>query len=584
MAAMAGVLLAATGMVGGAAPRHLLRGAARMCSTPAAAAAARAAALGRPASYGARELVATVGGDGTIVVTGATFSVKEGLKAMRFRWNPTERAWTFTQAAVGPAPGAFAPASATFQQGGALGHPARPAAAVTEVTLSVLSRLGELAADAQLVLVQPDAVATPPQPPQQQPPQRATAPPTASSQPQPHPPASAAAAIPAMLARAPAAATLAPARLPAALSPSSVDAWRQCPLLFRLRYVDKLKSPPTPEMFVGIAAHGALQRLFELAPAGRTAAALAGLLDDEWATMLNNRFFADAFKPKPLGVDPAVGPVIPIPHTFNRNVAGLSPTAASDPASPSPPIGSAAAVAAGDRPADEDVTRWREKAHGFLANYLKLESPADVAPLALERKLLVSLGGPDSAAAALGTGLASMPPVPFTGVLDRLDRSAGAPPSAASGAGPLGAGAPGLTDGGATAVTGRGLVVVDYKTGKPPSTAYSDATNEKIREDAFFQLKVYALLASRSAELGGEVPSMLRLLFLNGPEELSRPFHESELAATEAELLGIAAEIRAAAASHAFEPRPGKLCDWCAFRHMCPAFVPGLELGPPTLA
>jgi len=93
---------------------------------------------------------------------------------------------------------------------------------------------------------------------------------------------------------------------------------------------------------------------------------------------------------------------------------------------------------------------------------------------------------------------------------------------------------------------------------------------------------VYALLASRSAELGGEVPSVLRLLFLKGPTELLRPHAPSELADTEAVLLAIAAEIDRAAVTHTFEPTPGRLCDWCAFKHMCPAFVPGLVLGPPV--
>ena len=36
--------------------------------------------------------------------------------------------------------------------------------------------------------------------------------------------------------------------------------------------------------------------------------------------------------------------------------------------------------------------------------------------------------------------------------------------------------------------------ICDYKTGKAPDLKYSKATNERIREDKFFQLKIYALL------------------------------------------------------------------------------------------
>ena len=33
--------------------------------------------------------------------------------------------------------------------------------------------------------------------------------------------------------------------LPKRLSPSSIVAWRQCPLLFKLRYIDKIPEPTT---------------------------------------------------------------------------------------------------------------------------------------------------------------------------------------------------------------------------------------------------------------------------------------------------------------------------------------------------
>ncbi|KAG8457739.1 hypothetical protein KFE25_013245 [Diacronema lutheri] len=480
----------------GSAAAGAARAGARLCIAPATPPPPPPAAL-------ARALVACRAPDGAIVVTGATFTVKEGLKALRFRWRPAERAWAWS----------WEPRAA-----GALGA-ADEAVAATTAAADVLRRLGELAVGAQLSLVQPpgpaatavvDVAATPSPPPP------------------PSPPAGLIRAAPPAV-RVPVPAE--PARLPAALSVSAIDAWRQCALLFRFRYVDRLRTPPTPDMFVGIAAHAALQRLFEAPPTARTRASLGAHLDGEWAAMLRDASLAAAFAPLDAASAAFAPPVDP------------------------------------QRPDPTDVPAWRERAHHFVEAYMQLEAPEAVSPLALERKLLVQLGGGAGGGAGGGTGwdegrggAGGGAPVAFTGVLDRVDRAASA--------------------------SGGGVTIVDYKTGKAPSETYGDATNARIREETFFQLRVYALLVARSAEagLGGEVPTTLRLLFLNGPAELVRPFDASELGATEAELLAVAAEIRAAASAHDFAPRPGRLCDWCAFKSTCPAFVPGLVLGPPATA
>jgi putative RecB family exonuclease len=143
------------------------------------------------------------------------------------------------------------------------------------------------------------------------------------------------------------------------------------------------------------------------------------------------------------------------------------------------------------------------------------------------------------------------------------------------------------------------LVVVDYKTGKAPELKYSDATNERILNDKFFQLKVracvrasvvlacaaprpqcmhthvclvvqvYALLLGVTK---GRVPSKLKLIFLEGPTIMSMRIKPEELKGVEAEVRDLWASIVESAGQGEFAPKPGKICDWCSFKGICPAF------------
>lgn len=88
-----------------------------------------------------------------------------------------------------------------------------------------------------------------------------------------------------------------PRRRPA-LSPSRASDFKQCPLLYRFRAVDRLPEAPTPAQVRGTMVHAVLERLFAL-PAGRRVPATAhALLEPAWATLLDERpelarWFAD---------------------------------------------------------------------------------------------------------------------------------------------------------------------------------------------------------------------------------------------------------------------------------------------------
>ncbi|HEY3548034.1 MAG TPA: PD-(D/E)XK nuclease family protein, partial [Propionicimonas sp.] len=70
------------------------------------------------------------------------------------------------------------------------------------------------------------------------------------------------------------------------LSPSRANDYLQCPLLFRLRVIDRLPEPPSPAAVRGTLVHAVLERLFD-APAGRrTLQAARALVEPCWDTLL----------------------------------------------------------------------------------------------------------------------------------------------------------------------------------------------------------------------------------------------------------------------------------------------------------
>jgi putative RecB family exonuclease len=108
------------------------------------------------------------------------------------------------------------------------------------------------------------------------------------------------------------------------------------------------------------------------------------------------------------------------------------------------------------------------------------------------------------------------------------------------------------------------LVISDYKTGKAPPEQYA--------LPAFFALKIYALLIRRRL---GRTPDRVRLIYLggpNGPVVYEIPVSEAQLDAMDRQLRALWATIDRAIDRGDFPPRPGPLCDWCAFRSLCPAW------------
>ncbi|MBL8926117.1 MAG: PD-(D/E)XK nuclease family protein, partial [Pseudonocardia sp.] len=69
------------------------------------------------------------------------------------------------------------------------------------------------------------------------------------------------------------------------LSPSRANDFKQCPLLYRFRAIDRLPEVPTAAQVRGTLVHAVLERLFLLPAQERTPEAARALLEPTWAQM-----------------------------------------------------------------------------------------------------------------------------------------------------------------------------------------------------------------------------------------------------------------------------------------------------------
>lgn len=74
-----------------------------------------------------------------------------------------------------------------------------------------------------------------------------------------------------------------------ALSPSRAADYKQCPLLYRFRAIDKLPEPDTTAQVRGTVVHSALETLFELPPELRVPESAADLVDGAWGAICERR-------------------------------------------------------------------------------------------------------------------------------------------------------------------------------------------------------------------------------------------------------------------------------------------------------
>lgn len=167
-------------------------------------------------------------------------------------------------------------------------------------------------------------------------------------------------------------------------------------------------------------------------------------------------------------------------------------------------------------PTGSDKDELLSEAWSLVEGYFRLEDPDTVDAAGVELTLEAEVGG-----------------VMLRGIIDRLDVNA---------------------DG--------GLVVVDYKTGRVPS---------EIQERArLWGVHFYALLCE---EVLGVRPSLVRLMYLSRPVTIETTPSDQAIRGLRQRTVAVWRAIERSCADEDFRPRPGPLCDWCAFKDRCPAFA-----------
>ena len=104
------------------------------------------------------------------------------------------------------------------------------------------------------------------------------------------------------------------------------------------------------------------------------------------------------------------------------------------------------------------------------------------------------------------------------------------------------------------------LVVTDYKTGRPPS--------ERYEQSKLGGVHFYSLLCERVL---GRRPARVQLLFLGkNPQVIVATPSDQSTRGLERRVGAIWSAVERACEHEDFRPKPGPLCNWCAFAKYCP--------------
>ncbi|MFR9750032.1 RecB family exonuclease [Nocardia sp. 004] len=238
--------------------------------------------------------------------------------------------------------------------------------------------------------------------------------------------------------------------------------FKQCPLKYRFRAIDRIPEPPSRRAVRGTVVHAVLEDLYGLPAAERLPERADALVPAAWARVRDGQ----------------------------PEVAGLI--------------------------TDQQLDPFLHEVRTLVRRYYRLEDPTRFDPESCEVRVETELE--DGA--------------PLRGFVDRIDIA------------PTGA-----------------LRIVDYKTGRVPGPDYETT--------ALFQLKFYALMMLRTR---GLVPAQLRLIYLADEQILTYTPDERELLRFERTLSALWAAILEAGRTGVFPPNTSRLCSYCDYKPLCPAF------------
>lgn len=168
----------------------------------------------------------------------------------------------------------------------------------------------------------------------------------------------------------------------------------------------------------------------------------------------------------------------------------------------------------------EERAEFVADAEQLVRNYFELEDPSQVHVLGTEVRMSVTLGT-----------------LVLSGIIDRLEIDA---------------------DG--------ELVVTDYKTGRAPSVAFEQTRLGGVHFYAFLCEQVL-----------GRRPARVQLLHLREPLSIWTMPSDQSVRGLRQQTMAIWAAVEQACEREDFRPRPGWLCQFCAYHEYCPAV--GGDLG-----
>ena len=162
----------------------------------------------------------------------------------------------------------------------------------------------------------------------------------------------------------------------------------------------------------------------------------------------------------------------------------------------------------------KDVGYFLSDADKLVRNYFLLEDPQRINAIGVELKFEAVLGG-----------------VKVRGIIDRLD------------------------------LQGDEFVITDYKTGRVPS--------ERYESKAIAQLHIYSAMLE---QLFGRRAKRVQLLYLSGPTVIHAEPSAQTTRGTKVTVKAVQSAVERACERDDFRPVRSKLCDWCAYREICPAW------------
>jgi putative RecB family exonuclease len=163
----------------------------------------------------------------------------------------------------------------------------------------------------------------------------------------------------------------------------------------------------------------------------------------------------------------------------------------------------------------DDELAFLDDAEQLVRRYFQIEDPQMIQPVGLELKLEVELDT-----------------LRLRGIIDRLEIDE----------------------------QGR-FIVTDYKTGRVP--------NETQERSRLGGVHFYAFLLE---QILGQRPARVQLLYLTEPVMITTIPTEQSVRALERKVRAVWSAIERACEHDNFKPKPSRLCDWCAFQSLCPAF------------